>query len=716
MKLVVLFILLITVTRFSAQTTISGVVYDGKRTPISGANVFLQGTYDGTISEADGHFLFTTDSKGVQTLQISYVSYETKHLTVDVQQMQNLSIQLREDVATLGAVTLSAGTFEAGDKARTSVLKPLDIVTTAGAAGDIVAALQTLPGTQTVGESGRLFVRGGEAGETQTFIDGIRVAQPYGASAQNIPTRGRFSPFLFSGMSFSTGGYSAEYGEALSGVLLMDTKNEVEQNQTEISLMSVGVGLGHSFKGKNSSLSINTAYINLEPYQLAVPQRLDWNRAFQSLSGETVYRKHFDKGLFKAYAAYDSSSFDFNRETVNQENTERIELNNQNLYVNTSYKSYWNNNWQYFSGMSYGFSSNSISPDFINIKNKEHALHLKSKLSRRFSNRFKIFAGGELFYTQFDEQFQEQDFKLNSGYTSTIVGLFSEASIFFSKRFATQIGIRFQHDALLNESSVSPRLSLAYKSGEHAQFSLAYGQFSQAPNQEYLKYNTSLSSENAAHYILNYQYAHNHRTLRLEGYYKQYQDLVRFESEQELFNSGFTNEGSGYAGGLDVFWRDGKSFKNTEYWVSYSFIDTKRLYRDFPNKATPSFVAQHTASVVLKHWVQEWRSQLGFSHTFHSGRPFNNPNDTIFMNEETNSYHSSGFNWAYLLSEQKILYFSVSNIMGTKNIFGYEYANTPGEDGLYNRKAITPTADRFFFIGFFWTISEDKKSNQLDKL
>ncbi|GGE00201.1 TonB-dependent receptor [Planktosalinus lacus] len=716
MKLVVLFILLLTVTRFSAQTTISGVVYDGKRTPISGANVFLQGTYDGTISEADGHFLFTTDSKGFQTLQISYVSYETKHLTVDVQQMQNLSIQLREDVATLGAVTLSAGTFEAGDKARTSVLKPLDIVTTAGAAGDIVAALQTLPGTQTVGESGRLFVRGGEAGETQTFIDGIRVAQPYGASAQNIPTRGRFSPFLFSGMSFSTGGYSAEYGEALSGVLLMDTKNEVEQNQTEISLMSVGVGLGHSFKGKNSSLSINTAYINLEPYQLAVPQRLDWNRAFQSLSGETVYRKHFDKGLFKAYAAYDSSSFDFNRETINQETTERIELNNQNLYVNTSYKSYWNNNWQYFSGMSYGFSSNSISPDFINIKNKEHALHLKSKLSRRFSNRFKIFAGGELFYTQFDEQFQEQGFKLNSGYTSTIVGLFSEASIFFSKRFATQIGIRFQHDALLNESSVSPRLSLAYKSGEHAQFSLAYGQFSQAPNQEYLKYNTSLSLENTAHYILNYQYAHNHRTLRLEGYYKQYQDLVRFESEQELFNSGFTNEGSGYAGGLDVFWRDGKSFKNTEYWVSYSFIDTKRLYRDFPNKATPSFVAQHTASVVLKHWVQEWRSQLGFSHTFHSGRPFNNPNETIFMNGETNSYHSTGFNWAYLLSEQKILYFSVSNIMGTKNIFGYEYANTPGEDGFYNRKAITPTADRFFFIGFFWTISEDKKSNQLDKL
>jgi hypothetical protein len=37
----------------------------------------------------------------------------------------------------------------------------------------------------------------------QTFVDGIRVAQPYGATSNNSPTRGRFSPFfLFSGIAF----------------------------------------------------------------------------------------------------------------------------------------------------------------------------------------------------------------------------------------------------------------------------------------------------------------------------------------------------------------------------------------------------------------------------------------------------------------------------------------------------------------------------------
>jgi hypothetical protein len=86
------------------------------------------------------------------------------------------------------------------------------------------------------------------------------------------------------------------------------------------------------------------------------------------------------------------------------------------------------------------------------------------------------------------------------------------------------------------------------------------------------------------------------------------------------------------------------------------------------------------------------------------------------MHGKTKSYNSLSFNWAYLLTTQKILYFSVSNIIGTKNIYGYDYANNPDANGVYNRRAITPTADRFFFVGFFWTISQDKKDNQLKSL
>ena len=260
---------------------------------------------------------FTKTNEYLEKVKKTNISKWGKEWFMETSDFKEKTIKMRESVNTLDAVVVTAGTMETGEKARVSVLKPLDIVTTAGSAGNIISALQTLPGTQSVGEDGRLFVRGGEADETQTFVDGIRVAQPYGATTANVPTRGRFSPFLFSGMSFSTGGYSAEYGEALSSVLLLNTQDEASEEKTDISLMTVGLGLANTQKWGNNSLSFNTAYINLEPYQKVFPQRADWNKPFQSLSGEAVYRHSFTSGMFKLYAAFEASQFDINSETIN---------------------------------------------------------------------------------------------------------------------------------------------------------------------------------------------------------------------------------------------------------------------------------------------------------------------------------------------------------------------------------------------------------------
>ena len=153
-----------------------------------------------------------------------------------------------------------------------------------------------------------------------------------------------------------------------------------------------------------------------------------------------------------------------------------------------------------------------------------------------------------------------------------------------------------------------------------------------------------------------------------------------------------------------------------EYWVSYSYIDTERDYRNYEYSVTPSYVATHNFSIVGKYWINSLRSQLGVTHTFNSGRPYDNPNETAFMNGKTKSYNNLSLSWAWMMSQQKILYFSVSNVTGSDNVFGYTYANTPNDEGFYPRQAITQPADRFFFIGFFWTISDDKSKNQLDNL
>ncbi|MGK0252861.1 MAG: hypothetical protein ACI9OE_000308, partial [Mariniflexile sp.] len=290
------------------------------------------------------------------------------------------------------------------------------------------------------------------------------------------------------------------------------------------------------------------------------------------------------------------------------------------------------------------------------------------------------------------------------------------ADIFISKNLAFKTGLRAEYSQLFKDVTLAPRVSLAYKVLGKSQLSLAYGNFYQNPSSSILKFNQDLKAQNTSHFIANYQYNGDRKIFRAEAYYKNYDNLVKYDSDFVDNNTNFNNNGYGFAGGIDFFYRDSKSIKNVDYWVSYSFLDTKRDYKNFTMEAQPNFANTHNISVVGKYWINDWRSQVGFSYAFASGRTFTNPNEPGFLNNKTKAYNSLSVNWAYLISPQKILYASVNNVLGFKNINGYQYANTPDMKGNFNRRSLQPAADQFFFVGFFWTISEDKKSNQLDNL
>jgi hypothetical protein len=86
-----LFILSFIITnQFFAQTTINGKVTDAKGVAVIGANVYLEGTYDGSTTDDNGVFSFTTNETGTQTLKISYISYEAFTMLGDVSYMKNL--------------------------------------------------------------------------------------------------------------------------------------------------------------------------------------------------------------------------------------------------------------------------------------------------------------------------------------------------------------------------------------------------------------------------------------------------------------------------------------------------------------------------------------------------------------------------------------------------------------------------------------------------
>ncbi|WP_047551679.1 TonB-dependent receptor [Psychroserpens sp. Hel_I_66] len=700
-----------------AQTSIFGKVTDTKNQPVFGANVYLDGTYDGATTDENGNFKFTTTETGAQVLKISFLSYESKTIAGEVSTLNELKIVLREDMESLDAVVISAGTFEANDNSKVSVLKPLDVVTTASALGDFVGALQTLPGTSTVSEDGRLFVRGGDADETQIFIDGIRVFTPYSPSPNNIPTRGRYSPFLFDGITFSTGGYSAEYGNALSSVLLLNTIDEPDQEKTNIGIMTVGANLGHTEKWDKTSLSVSASYINLAPYIALFPDRNDWEKPYEGAQGEAVYRQKLNNGMLKFYAAFDTSNFELTQEDINTTEGVRFKLNNRNFYTNTSYQGVLGSGWSLNTGLSYTIAKTDF--EFIDndITDDENSAHLKLKLKKRFNSRFKLYFGAEHFTTKFEERYSSEIVSpVNYGYTNNNTALFAESDIIFSKKFAAKVGVRGDNYELSNEFKVAPRISLAYKTSQNGQLSLAYGSFYQNANSSALKFDQTINSQSTNHYIMNYQYVNDGRLFRAELYRKDYDQLVKYDTNFESFDSNFDNSGSGFAQGLDIFWRDNKSIKNVDYWLSYSYLDTERDYRNYPTKAQPSFANTHNFSAVAKYWIEDLKSQVGFSYTFASGRPYTDPNTNQFLGEMTKSYNSVSLNWAYLISPQKILYLSVNNALGFKNINGYQFANTPDASGNFASRSLRPAADQFFFIGFFWTISEDGTDNQLDNL
>jgi len=694
--------------------TISGKVTDKKEQPLEGVNVFIKDSYDGTITDAQGRFSFETTAGENAQVVFSYMGYTEETIPLSTLSQKFTTVKLSKSPDALNAVLLNAGSLNADGEGRAAVLKPLDVVTTAGAMGDIYTALQTLPGTSPNPDDGRLFVRGGNANETATFIDGREVFTPYSATVGNIPVRGRYSPFLFDGITFSTGGYSAEYNGALSGVLLLETTDFPAEEKTELQIMTVGGGGGHTEIWGDHSLSVNASYFNLAPYYALVPQNNDFTRDLQSLGSEAVYRYRTDDALFKAYAAYGYSGLGVQQSDLDSGDRFSVSRDNRNLYGNLFYRHRIKNGWKYDAGISFTYDHDDLNVGETDVDAKLYGLHSKINLYKRFSNYLKLQIGVESFVNSRNEAVQMSNNDFESDFSGERSAAFIESQIFLHSDFALKPGVRLDYYPYSNTYKVSPRLSMAYKISSRLQASAAYGHFYQEQPLEALQYKNGLDPAMSSHYIANLTYEGDNRLLRVEAYAKDYDGLLRFNTERPSFNSDYSTDGSGSANGIDIFWRDEKSIKNVEYWVSYSYVDSERLSDRFRESVTPPYVTEHSLSIVGKYWVDALQSQIGASYSYASGRPFNDLNNDGYFDGRTDSFQSLNLNWAYLIDDQKILYASVTNVLNRNNIFGYNYSTTPEVNGTFRREAITQAADQFFFVGFFWTLKGS--DNQLDNL
>ena len=740
--LVTLLLTILTGAAFG-QTVISGKVYS-KKQPLPGISITLKDTYDGTTSDSSGVFKFTTTEKGELLLTVTGIGFKPfeQKLTLPSAQPIVLDINLKEDVTELNAVILSAGTFEAGDKKRAAVMSSIDIATTAGSNADISAALKTLPGTQQVGEQEGLFVRGGAGYETKQYIDGNLVNNPYGSSVPDIATRGRFSPFLFKGTVFSTGGYSALYGQALSSVLLLESIDLPEKSEVDASFSPLVIGLGTQqlAKNKKSSYGISYNYVNVGLYFKAVKQTPDYFKIPQFHSGDANFRiKTKSGGMLKYYTTFSYTNLGLRRPDIDSSYIKNaFSLTNTNWYNNLTYKDNLGKGWKMTLGASFSTNLDKIqqqlqdannnpkqfAPSVFWMNNKNFTLHNQQNLylgravfEKRIKGLSAVRFGSEYWRMDYRPTFNNAAYKLIDNYSAA----FAEASIYLSQDLAAQIGTRFEHSSIINKSDIAPRVSLAYKTSKKAQVSVAYGIFYQKPEANQLYAGTNVGFTKATHYIASYQKTDNDRIFRTEAYYKKYNDLIKQVPVTPTYTT-YNNSGDGFAKGLDLFFRDKKTFKNLDYWISYSYIDTKRNYNNFPDLLQPNFVANHNFSLVTKRFFTEIKSGFNLTYSWASGRPYYNiqtdVNNKYFIADQgkAKTYNNLSFSaeWVPSIGKENpksfiVLFASVNNILGANNIFGYNYSYS----GAY-KEPVLPTSKRFYFIGCFISWGVDRTQDAIN--
>ena len=138
----------------------------------------------------------------------------------------------------------------------------------------------------------------------------------------------------------------------------------------------------------------------------------------------------------------------------------------------------------------------------------------------------------------------------------------------------------------LGKVNIAPRVSLAYKTGKSARLQWPMVSFTKT-----LKPDIFLHQRNwiirRPHITSRNIGTRNQLIFRAEIFYKKYDELDKNWICQWRDGLAINNNGFGDAKGFELFWRDKKTIKNLDYWISYSYLDTKRDYLNFPLRSHP---------------------------------------------------------------------------------------------------------------------------------
>ncbi|HTR82421.1 MAG TPA: TonB-dependent receptor [Bacteroidota bacterium] len=210
----------------AAQTTgsITGKITDSKTGDgLPSVNVLVKGTYYGASSDIDGKFTIPKVNPGVYDISITLLGYKAIEYTgikVEAEKPTELNVKMEESALTLGKEVVIIGQKPLFDIEQTSSSRTVS-------SQDIkVAAVQTVQdvvGLQVgvVQSDNQIHIRGSRGYENAYLVDGVPVQDILGGTGFGL----QLSPDAIQDVEVITGGYSAEYGQATSGVISITTKD-----------------------------------------------------------------------------------------------------------------------------------------------------------------------------------------------------------------------------------------------------------------------------------------------------------------------------------------------------------------------------------------------------------------------------------------------------------------------------------------------------------
>jgi outer membrane cobalamin receptor len=254
-----------------ATGTIAGVVVDAENnTTLPLADVRLAETTRGTTTGQDGRFELANVAPGRRTVVASYVGFRTRRRTVEVEagERVTLEIALQPRALEVGEVTVTADRVDEKDLAVTKItaaeIKELPAVLQP----DLFRSLQYLPGIKSASDfSSGLYVRGGGPDQTLVLLDDAPIYNP----THVFGFFSTFNPDAIGDVTLYKGGYPAEYGGRLAGVVDINNRRSAPEETT--GGLSLGMLSSRAYARGSYVSEIDTTdgdYVGTGTWSLAV--------------------------------------------------------------------------------------------------------------------------------------------------------------------------------------------------------------------------------------------------------------------------------------------------------------------------------------------------------------------------------------------------------------------------------------------------------------